>query len=211
MRHIRNSICGFLLAGFLLPHSVAEPIEVSGFSAQEIILAIDHAQRTNPASYFPADRFNLESEGRNNLGSFCETDYSKHSEIWGEAEIDGEQILYSIEASKRQLIVIRESEEVLIDLKEASEDASLQVTLLPCATPIGALICVGGGAGYCAWRVHNCQSQQENCHCGVLQVACGICGEGDGVVCAPCNPLPGPGFPPWPPQPPLPPWPDDPN
>lgn len=210
MKYIRHSIWGLLLTGLLVSQSGAEPFEMTDYSTQDIILAIDHAQTKNPTSFFFENRFQPEKSDQSNImRSSCDINQSHRFKISGEAKIGDEHFVYSIDASEKQLVAIFKNDEVLIDLEKASQDPSLQVTLLPCATPIGAVICVGGGAGYCAWRVHNCQQQQQNCQCGVMQVACGICGEGEGVVCAPCNPFPVPG--PFPNPPPWPPWPDDPT
>jgi len=196
---------------FLMSPAIAaesSPLLLDRQDITNLIIAIDATQRKDAASFVvdrlpdPQHEKLLESPP-----SSCRQPI-QNSRVMGTASIGDLDFAYELKAPERALFIITEDEEIYIDLNEFEPDAALQVTLLPCATPIGALICIGGGAGYCAWNVQRCRNEKNNCPCGVLQVACGVCGEGPGVTCAPCNPFPpfpGPTPPwPWPPSPPQP-------
>ena len=156
----------------------------------ELFEAIHHTQLDRPDSYFwspsLASVASTQSQSSDDRPSDCAAPLA--GQVHGVALHQGLPFDYTIDLDSGQLDIVYGGQQWSLKRDELIDDHGLE-WVLPCVTPVTALICMGGGAGagaYCMIRVRSCEASARNCQCGVEYIDCGVCGEGRGVQCAPC-------------------------
>jgi len=156
----------------------------------ELFEAIHYTQLDQPDSYFWASSVDSLASKQSQQFSTTQSSCSEPltGEVHGVALYQGLPFDYTIDLDSGQLDIVYGGQQWSLKRDELIDDHGLE-WVLPCVTPVTALICMGGGAGagaYCMVRVRSCEASARNCQCGVEYIDCGVCGEGRGVQCAPC-------------------------
>lgn len=168
--------------------------------AKRIYEAIEHTQTTDPDSYITTFDYqgpNGETVRQLEKGSALMGGQDQASaescsglplqgQVYGSALLDGEVLEYEIDFHDQLLRADYKGEEHLIPAKDMVGFQGKEGW--PCAVPVAAIVCGITGGAYCGWRISQCYEAAERCPCGVEVYNCGVCGEGNGVVCAECLP-----------------------
>lgn len=156
----------------------------------DLFEAIHHTQLDKPDSYFwaPDEIAVASAHQQSSKSSPVDCAAPLSGQVHGVALYQGLPFDYSIDLDSGQLDIVYGGQQWSVKRDELIKDHGLE-WVLPCVTPVTALICMGGGAGagaYCVFRVRACEASAANCECGVHFIDCGVCGEGRGVQCMPC-------------------------
>lgn len=106
--------------------------------------------------------------------------------VFGSTTLDGELLDYEIDFQDMLVKANYQGQQHVMAAKDLLGFQSKEGW--PCAVPIAAVVCGVAGGAFCGWRITQCYRAAERCPCGVAVYNCGVCGEGDGVVCRECVP-----------------------
>jgi hypothetical protein len=184
----------FFLSLLVLPVIVALSWPAQGQAKDlvaELFQSIHYTQLDQPESYFWSEAVFAEVAQARMQSAQSPSDCAMPSagQVHGVALHRGLPFDYAIDLDSGHLEIVYGGQKWDLSRDDLIDDHGVE-WVLPCVTPVTALICLGGAAGaggYCMARVAACEASARNCECGVRSIDCGVCGEGRGVECAPCS------------------------